>query len=476
MNAFIQASDTKSFLHCRKQFWFDHQDTGVKAEEDDFHKHLAKKGNEHELKVLASLGKRTKATSPEHTQELMKKKVPVIYQPQFVDNDKQVSGKPDFLIITPEGEYQVGDAKLSLALNDRSDIKLQLGICRMLSGTTLPAKVFLRSGKTETVGDEYNDKVSNTLTEMRNTLESDSPPKRHYSHSACSICTYNKVCKPEFEKKSDLTLVFDLTGSIATTLKAQGISTIDQLATMDPNKIEDGPYLRKQDLKRNLVLQGKSQLSGEIIEKELLVVPSGTWVHFDVESHSISETAPTVVYLWGFLPPPYTKESMDYIWSDDDPENDIIAWNQVLKLIEHYREEYPDFRLVHFSSYEIERIKDYAARYNMMNHPTVMWLLGEDSPLLDLHPLVKNSLVLPLPKYGLKEICKDERLVNFQWELEESGSQWSVVRYMDYLDTTSSEEREAIKNEIVTYNRDDILATRAIQTWLEKAPWRSGGR
>ena len=87
-------------------------------------------------------------------------------------------------------------------------------------------------------------------------------------------------------------------------------------------------------------------------------------------------------------------------------------------------------RLVHFSSYEKTQIRAYARRYGMEAHETVVWLLDEETgPLYDIQKAVTDNLVLPLSGYGLKKICKHERLVNFQWEDDEAGSQWSVVQY-----------------------------------------------
>ena len=72
----------------------------------------------------------------------------------------------------------------------------------------------------------------------------------------------------------------------------------------------------------------------------------------------------------------------------------------------------------------------------------------------------------PSALFGLKAICKHPKLVNFQWELPESGSPWSVVRYIDYLRAQEPAERADIRCEIETYNRDDVLATRALEMWL----------
>jgi uncharacterized protein len=66
----------------------------------------------------------------------------------------------------------------------------------------------------------------------------------------------------------------------------------------------------------------------------------------------------------------------------------------------------------------------------------------------------------------LKTVCKHQKVVNFQWEVEESGSQWSVVRYLDYLCAQDPGDKERIKEEILCYNRDDVRATQALELWL----------
>jgi predicted RecB family nuclease len=69
----------------------------------------------------------------------------------------------------------------------------------------------------------------------------------------------------------------------------------------------------------------------------------------------------------------------------------------------------------------------------MEEYCTVSYLLGKDSPLFDMQKTVLNSLLLPLQGYGLKDICKHRELVNFQWEDDSAGSQWSVVQFNRFL-------------------------------------------
>ena len=154
------------------------------------------------------------------------------------------------------------------------------------------------------------------------------------------------------------------------------------------------------------------------------------------------------------------------MWTDSQ-DDDRAGWDAFLAKVEQYRNKWPDVRLVHYSNYERTKIKEYATRYDMQGHPTVMWLLDEENgPLFDLQKPIRDSLVLPVSGYGLKAICKHEKLVDFQWEDDDAGSQWSVVQYVSFLNEPDLAKKEAMKKAILTYNRDDVIATRKLEVWL----------
>ena len=86
--------------------------------------------------------------------------------------------------------------------------------------------------------------------------------------------------------------------------------------------------------------------------------------------------------------------------------------------------------------------------------------------MFDLKEHVVKNCILPLYGYGLKAICKDPSLVNFPWELPDSGSQWSVVQFNRFLAESDPQARAKLKTDILGYNRDDVLATRRLEEWL----------
>ena len=463
----IRASDATSWIYCPRRAWLDsNPQEGFEAvAPGEFDQLVMTMGMRHEWSVKRQLEKQhqvIEAVSEEHTEALMQAGVQIIYQAKLSKGD--IVGFPDFLILHASGKYQPADAKLARS-EQKKEIQIQLGIYRQLLNCSLPAIVFLGTGEVTEIGDEANEEVEKFLTGMRVILAQKEPPTVRYGESRCRGCGYTGYCKPKFEAKGELTLIYGIDSRSAPGLEKQGIDTIAKLAAVDPVVIEDVPFLKGFEKKQRAVLQAKAYLDGSMHQLRPITLPGGNWIHFDIETNPLTDSGQEHVYLWGFLKPPYDGGSFEYVWTDSD-DHDRQGWDDFLALVERYRTTYPDLVLAHFSGYEQQKIETYADRYDMRLHPTVAWLLGDDTPLFDLLEVVKECLVLPVASYGLKYICKHPKLVNFQWDDNDSGSQWSVVQFVNYLLTLVPDDRERIKRNILTYNFDDVMATRKLEEWL----------
>jgi uncharacterized protein len=466
--AYIKPSDASSWALCARRVWLDNKgELEVEEAEDAFEALIIELGLAHEQAVLTQIMKEKSvhtATSPEDTQRLMAEGVDVIYQAQLLDKENHLVGYPDFLIRHASGEYQPADAKLSLS-EDKKEIQVQLGFYRRMLNANLPAIVFLGDGDTAEIGDETNPLTNQFVTEMRELLASDTEPMVRYSHSKCRACPYYTHCKPAFEAKEETSLLYGVQGRAADGLEKHGISTISELATSSPESLPDVPYLKGYEKKQRAILQAQSYFSGEVHQIALVSLPDGHWVHFDIEDNPLTGNGEKHVYLWGFLVPDFSNADFEYVWTDT-AEQDRQGWIEFLAKIEEYRERYADLALAHYSQHERTTIRSYAKRYDMESNETVLYLLGEESPLFDMQKPVLDSLVLPLQGYGLKDICKHKDLVNFQWEDDSSGSQWSVVQFNRFLAESDPDMKAQLKAEILGYNRDDVIATRRLEEWL----------
>lgn len=472
----IKPSDAKSWSLCARRVWLDNKaEFEVVPMEDAFEQLVINLGLAHEQTVFQRLSDTLEvhtATSPDDTIRLITERVPVIYQAQLVNEEDGLIGFPDFLILNESGEYQAADAKLSLS-EEKKEIQVQLGVYRRLLArilnSQLPAIVFLGDGKQALIDDDANPVANQFVTEMRELLANEDEPLVRYGHSKCRACPYYTHCKPAFEASEELSLLYGIQGRAASGLEAAGISTITQLAATDPSDIPDIPYLKGHEKKQRAVFQAKSYLTGEVFQQSPITLPVGQWVHFDIEDNPLTGNGEKHVYLWGFLVPDllgnWDQENFEYVWTDHS-EEDEQGWLQFLAQIEQYKQQYPQLILAHYSSHERSTIRSYAKRYGMEDNETVVYLLGDDSPLFDLQKPVLESLVLPLQGYGLKDICKHQDLVNFQWQDDDSGSQWSVVQFNRFLNEANPQIKENMKTEILSYNRDDVTATRRLEEWL----------
>lgn len=464
----IKPSDAKSWSLCARRVWIDNKgELDLSPTEDEFEQLIIQLGLEHENTVFQHLSEVFEvqtATSVEHTAQLMTDKVQVIYQAQLLDETNRLTGYPDFLILHEDGEYQPADAKLSLS-EDKKEIQIQLGFYRHMLANSLPAIVFLGDGSEALIGDEANTITEKFIVEMREQLSNKSEPIVRYSHSKCRACSYYMHCKPQFKLNGELSLLYGIQGRAAEGLESEGIDTITKLSKTNPDIIPDIPYLKGNEKKQRAVLQAKSYLTGEVFKLNPVSLPRGQWVHFDIEDNPLTGTGEKHVYLWGFLVPDYEKDNFEYVWTDVDTE-DQNGWLQFITKIEEYRQRYPSLILAHYSSHERSTINSYAKRYDMEDNATVLYLLGDESPLFDLQKPILKNLVLPLQGYGLKDICKHKDLVNFQWEDNDSGSQWSVVQFNNFLTEPDKQIKDKLKKDILGYNRDDVIATRRLEEWL----------
>ena len=415
----INASDAFAWLKCRRRAWFDlHPPEGLKPVEDPFSDLVAARGVEHEQAIREELGHGTHARSIAHTRALIEQRESLIYQPTFADESIAVIGRPDFLTLESDNDYRVIDAKLATNIKTHPEIVIQMSTyARLFPSPHRPAVILGDRSFVELDGNVL-EAADDFLNDMQILAKQTERPRTDYSHSKCHACAYHDICIPDFERSKELTLIYGLDRRAVPHLENNGIRDYAALAASNPDRLEDTPYF-KGDRKTRLVRQARAYLHNRIDVLSAPDLPSCPWVHFDVESDPFANPDEGIVYLWGFLLP---NGRFSHVWAEPGGGKQQAAWQCVLSLFENLRQDYPSVVIAHFAHYEVQIVKNYASLFGDEAHPTVEWLLGQDSPLIDLRDIVRNHLILPLKSYGLKAICKDPRLVNFQWALEESGS------------------------------------------------------
>ena len=83
--------------------------------------------------------------------------------------------------------------------------------------------------------------------------------------------------------------------------------------------------------------------------------------------------------------------------------------------------------------------------------------------LLDLLPIARKSIILPLPSYSLKVV---EEYVGFQRTQDEYGGSWAMAQFILATETNDETERDGLMAEILKYNEEDLAATWTVFEWL----------
>ena len=122
-------------------------------------------------------------------------------------------------------------------------------------------------------------------------------------------------------------------------------------------------------------------------------------------------------------------------------------------------DDYGDIPFVHWHQYERIHIEQYLDRFGDRDGIAARVLAN----LLDLLPITKSAIALPLPSYSLKVV---EEYVGFERTQDEYGGSWAMAQFILATETQDEAERNQRMGEILKYNEEDLAATWAVFEWL----------
>ena len=463
---------------CRRRVWLDANQPGLRADLTEFERILLEKGKAHEQHHLATLGE---YVSPEYppgdlqagaqaTSALVAVGAPVIYQGVLLAPDGTTGGKPDFLI--REGRsYVIRDAKLALNLDRHPEIDAQVGLyahlAQVAAGVSVArGEVVLGDGTIQQV--EFAD-PSGLVQRLAAIQAEEAEPDEAVGWSKCDTCGFFEHCWTQALDAHDPAVVPDVSQSMRHVLRDMGIARYDDLpavpvAQLAEVKIPWGGKERRigDKIAEKVIRQVHVLMSGQLeVVAQPEAPPPGPIAYFDVESNPWDVGVETMVYLWGLLVNRGDGSEPEY-WgeiADSGPDGDRDAWFAFLEKSRHLIGELGDLPFVHYSAYEQTQMKAYVQRWGDPEGVAdqvlaLLWDMKAEA--------VSGHLCLPVHSYGLKHV---EQCAGFQRGQTEYGSLWSVGRYNACLLSTDPGERSAIRDELLSYNREDCLAMRHALKW-----------
>jgi uncharacterized protein len=192
-----------------------------------------------------------------------------------------------------------------------------------------------------------------------------------------------------------------------------------------------------------------------------LPTPSEGDVFFDIEGDRFHEGG-GLEYLLGIV----FQESGQWkyqAWWGLDRKEEKRAFESLMHFLMSRFETYPDYHIYHFAPYEPSALK-----HLMLRHSTraeeVDWLLRGER-LIDLHAVVRQSLIASVESYGLKKL---EPFFAFERKTELYDARQALLQMQRSLELNIPDGiTDEVKEVVQMHNAEDCYATMELRTWLE---------
>lgn len=399
---------------------------------------------------------KTPAEGFQATRELMQQGVKTIYQGWLMDGDWV--GRPDILE-RHEGESALGGwYYVPVDIKRAHELKKEHIFQLMFYSTILekfqrrfpphPAIVNGDGERLEIEPQEYMAEFRDIANKLEHIVAGERP-EPVYRKSCEDTSPWGQACFRLAKEHDDIALLFNVDVNKLVFLREHGIKTIYDAADLDPMALEgQAPGMTLRAL-QSIQRQARSLVDQSVIIKKAWKHETvGLEIHFDIESHPMTDTD----YLYGF----WIKENGEgrYIsFLADRLEDEEKMWKAFLAWIPTLPKEYTVY---HYATHEASQLAVLGKRYGDSENP---WLQLFRTRLVDLKECAREHVVYPLYFYSLKNICK---FLGFSWtSLVKSGGA-TIGAYENWITT----QDRAILDDIVCYNRDDVRATAHLLAWL----------
>jgi len=487
------ASDLNDYLACPHRVALNRRALlrgDAPPDEDPALEIVARKGREHELRVLERMEssgvavvrvpegdntardlRRAVAT----TRAAMQSGAEAIYQASFLDG--AWTGRADFLVRVDHPSalgawsYDVADTKL--AIREKPQFLVQLCTYALLVASVqgaLPRSVRALFGNgVETSYDPrryvaYVRAAQRRFEAALGELDPEAVPERV---PACEACAWARRCDGVRRRVDHLSLVAGMRRDQTKRLVAAGVPTLARLATASeesrPARMAAPTFAK---LRRQASLQLGQRTSGtyryELLPPrprhgfEALPHPAAGDVYFDMEGDPLYEAGTGLEYLFGAFVPDDAAQPYREFWGETR-EGERLAFEAFVDWLVEHRRANPSAHVYHYASYEKSALRKLAMRHGTREDEVDDLLRGE--VLVDLYAVVIAALAQSQDGYSIKKL---EVFYDFARDAEVRKGDQSIVAFEEYL----LDRDAARKRDIVRYNEEDCVSTRRLHEWL----------
>ncbi|WP_433266996.1 TM0106 family RecB-like putative nuclease [Actinosynnema sp. CS-041913] len=316
---------------------------------------------------------------------------------------------------------------------------------------------------------EYDSRFADRLAVASAAATGAEPLARPSRIVECRSCPWWPVCEVNLKSSRDVSLV--VRGEDAAALRKVGVSTVDDLAALDPVGEQVTPLVGM--LYSDAVILARAWLRDLSVVRRVpyMDVPRAD-VEVDVDMESFGDLG---AYMWGcWLSGADVGEEPGYrafaTWDplpcDDEARSFAEFWGWLSGIRLRARARGLTFRAYCYNELAENRwLLGSAERFRgQPGIPTVTQVrefISSDS-WVDLFGIVQDQFLCAHGK-GLKTIAP---VAGFAWRDPEAGGENSMRWYRDAVGMDSAPPDPAQRRRLLEYNEDDVRATHALREWM----------
>ncbi|MGW0521381.1 TM0106 family RecB-like putative nuclease [Crossiella sp. NPDC003009] len=317
---------------------------------------------------------------------------------------------------------------------------------------------------------EYDARFADRLAVAAAALNQRDPLARPSRILECRSCPWWPTCEATLIERRDVSLV--VRGEDAVSLRAIGVSTVDQLAAQPVTVEPPAPMVGMPF--GDAVLLAKAWLRGaSLVRREERVHVPRADVELDVDMESFGDAG---AYMWGVhlsgadigVPQGYRAF---VTWDPLPCQDEARSFGEFWSYLTHVRLR-ASARGLSFRAYCYNELAEnrwmlgsaerFAGKPDIPTIQTVQDFIGSPQ-WVDLFGIVRDQFLCAKGK-GLKMIAP---AAGFAWRDPEAGGENSMRWYRDAVGMDGGEPQPDQRERLLEYNEDDVRATWTLRRWMD---------
>ncbi|MGH4012241.1 MAG: TM0106 family RecB-like putative nuclease [Pseudonocardiaceae bacterium] len=316
---------------------------------------------------------------------------------------------------------------------------------------------------------EYDARFADRLAVARAAATEAEPLAAPSRVTECRSCPWWPTCGPALRASRDISMV--LRGEDTVALRAAGVTTVDALAALDP--AGDPPVPMAGMPLRDAVLLARAwQRDLSLVRRNQRITVPRADVEVDVDMESFDEDG---AYLWGCLlsgsevgvPGGYRAfATWEPVPTQDEARSFAAFWHWLTDVRNRAAQRGLSFHAYCYNEqaenrWMLSSAERFAGAPGVPAVAEVQEFISSDQ-WVDLYSVVGTEFLCAHGK-GLKTIAP---AAGFSWHDPEASGENSMRWYSDAVGLDGGEPDAAQRERLLTYNADDVHATRALRLWM----------